>query len=296
MAVIGLILIGAISFWIVYAKGYQAASENYAADRGASVASAEDKKECLAKATIEEAVECSYRARSATTEQQQSAYDLNAQREMSNWAESTMWATWLVGSATVIVAALGAWWVRDTLVETRNAVKAANDAVAETRRIGEAQVRAYLSVTAAPIPAIPYADTVQTFEIEIKNNGQSAARNVRVVAIAEMAMIDFTEPCPDQVRMKGTFVGGYSIAPGESVASICESRITVRDAYSGPIEGFEPNLIGIVWYEDVFRRQQKTRFSYRIQRVAVTSDIPKPEDKVTLQLRLEATHGHNDET
>lgn len=60
---------------------------------------------------------------------------------MALWALGML----VVSTLMMLVSALGVWWIRDTLNETRRAVKAADDAVTATRDIGEAQTRAYVS-------------------------------------------------------------------------------------------------------------------------------------------------------
>lgn len=56
-------------------------------------------------------------------------------------------AQWLMAGLSVVATGISAWaviLVRDSLSLNRQAVKAAEDAVTEARRIGEAQVRAYV--------------------------------------------------------------------------------------------------------------------------------------------------------
>ena len=130
--------------------------------------------------------------------------DLQAQRSMAVWAR---WMA-LFSLAAVFVTAAGVWFVRDTLVATREMVReaqrgtaAANRAADETRRIGEAQVRAYLGIRVEDIEVellefdlnyFPHLKRMVdvmpdvgdrfshqlVFRTKIKNAGSSPARNI----------------------------------------------------------------------------------------------------------------------
>jgi hypothetical protein len=108
--------------------------------------------------------------------------DLKAQREMADWAFGML----IASSIGVIITSLGVWFVRETLIATRrmigeaaSATQAAHDAVSTTREIGEAQVRAYLSVRRARFFVEPMFLHI---ELDITNSGQSPARSVQVSA------------------------------------------------------------------------------------------------------------------
>jgi len=96
-----------------------------------------------------------------------------------------------------IVATGVSFWavivVRDTLVVSRRATEAAVEAVAVTRRIGEAQVRAYLSCTGA---TYNIAEQICAAEITIKNFGQSPARRATVKARAATLNLENPEGDP----------------------------------------------------------------------------------------------------
>lgn len=74
--------------------------------------------------------------------------DLKAQREMADWAFLMV----IISFFNTAITATGVWFVRETLRATQgmlvapnSATKAAEDVVSETRRIGEAQVQAYVA-------------------------------------------------------------------------------------------------------------------------------------------------------
>ena len=77
--------------------------------------------------------ECVRQVVEASNEQQRAERDLSAQQEMARWALYML----AVSSAGLVITAVGIYYVRDTLIETRKSVQV-------TREIGEAQVRAYV--------------------------------------------------------------------------------------------------------------------------------------------------------
>ena len=98
--------------------------------------------------------------------------DLAAQQSMAESTYSMNIAAW----ATVIFTGVGAFLIWRTLIATQ-------DTVAETRRIGEAQVRAYLGVERIELSRLrPKRGHPANFKVEfhIKNFGQSMAKAVSV--------------------------------------------------------------------------------------------------------------------
>lgn len=100
--------------------------------------------------------------------------DLRAQRDMAKWAFIMLWVT----GASVAVTSLGVVYVALTLQETRRAVKAADDAVAVTREIGNKQLRAYIGVASATAKFNWSGDASYRFVVTIKNYGATPASGV----------------------------------------------------------------------------------------------------------------------
>jgi hypothetical protein len=88
---------------------------------------------------------------------------LTAQQDTARWTMLML----AVGMLTTMIGVVGLWFIRETLHATRATVD-------ETRRIGEAQVRAYLSIKSATISVdksgLPWVQMV------VVNTGQSPAR------------------------------------------------------------------------------------------------------------------------
>lgn len=100
-------------------------------------------------------------------------------------------AQWLMTLFSFLATVVSVWAVtllRETLLETRNAVKSADDAVSVTREIGEAQTRAYIEFEARefiPVFGNPNIDmpTGFRFRLIIKNSGQTPAHLIRAQTV-----------------------------------------------------------------------------------------------------------------
>jgi len=85
---------------------------------------------------------------------------------------------WAMAGLSALATLFSIWAVfivRDTLKESRSAVKAANESVAIAQRIGQAQVRAYLQISGGTYTA--YTGMTR-FHFNIENTGSSPARSV----------------------------------------------------------------------------------------------------------------------
>jgi hypothetical protein len=133
-------------------------------------------------------VVCLYEVAQADPDADRSNYDLQAQQEMAVWAYGML----LVGIASTIITGVGVIFVALTLHLTRITAKAAiaaaeqagqanvvaQDSVAEARRIGEAQVRSYLSIKSCTLKRLD-GNQVQA-HLVVRNSGQSPAKRVTV--------------------------------------------------------------------------------------------------------------------
>jgi len=124
----------------------------------------------------------------AEAQESREARDLNAQEAMADWAKWMFFAT----LATVGLTFVALVYIRRTLLETKEAVRAADETVVATREIGQAQVRAYLSFDVeevefrAPVLApddasSPRPNIVVSLQCRIANSGQSPASEVSMI-------------------------------------------------------------------------------------------------------------------
>lgn len=119
-------------------------------------------------------------------EYQNAEYDLAAQESMALYAKWLLW----VSIASVGMTGLGVFFVWQTLNASKDATEAAMAAVAVTREIGQAQVRAYLKCSEVKCKYLGEGTEFDVFSIyvAVKNYGQSPA--FRVVTKGTIALFD----------------------------------------------------------------------------------------------------------
>lgn len=92
------------------------------------------------------------------------------------------YAQWVMALFSMFATGISVWAVvllRNTLVTTREAVRAADDAVMVTREMGKAQVRAYLSAVGGEFSL---DGTWFWLKVRVRNDGQSPARAITLDA------------------------------------------------------------------------------------------------------------------
>jgi hypothetical protein len=177
---------------------------------------------------------------------------------------SDSYAQWFM--AVLSLAAAGISWraivlVRDQLIETRNAVKVAQDALLETRRIGEAQVRAYLGSPRVDA-RLETEDGTRWFRIDAyaSNSGHSPAVLPSVSC--------FVSRGDDVLNMKHTLLE-RDISAGESDFKFldqghpCDDEMELFLSRAG-----ELTFAGALQYYTVFGGTPKTTtFRFRLEKL-----------------------------
>jgi len=182
-----------------------------------------------------------------------------APREFEPWSDT--YAQWLMALFSVVATFVSIWAVRllrDTLGATRDAVRAADDAVKVTREMGEAQVRAYVSINKLSI----YEFTESGFKVglEVNNFGASPAKEFRI-----WAQIFFRQnPDIDEIkftinrRQSLTVIGAgmpYRVSWGQRLpVHITKDLILQRALYIV--------VAGKFSYRDVFGKRRRGTFRY----------------------------------
>ncbi|MEL6571577.1 MAG: hypothetical protein AAFQ64_07960 [Pseudomonadota bacterium] len=123
-----LFTIALVSWGVPYSKGYKRADQDHQAAYATHQASEEHERKCRGEVSIDKALSCYRDAYNTDREQERAEEDLDAQREMANWAEGMLWATVAVGGITAGVTALGVWFVAKTLKATSDTLLAAREA------------------------------------------------------------------------------------------------------------------------------------------------------------------------
>jgi len=161
------------------------------------------------------------------------------------WGDGfAQWVMAGTGIAALIISAWAVWLLKATLAATRDAVRAADDAVLETRRIGEAQVRAYVSVGVKIKSAGILPDGKEHFNLEVtcKNLGQSLGWvTIRMAAVvtdnpANISEESFHSLIPETSILPhsdGTTVITMVGFPTEVTQQVRDSKLRMAIAFRG---------------------------------------------------------------
>lgn len=246
----GILIVGIFFRSVFYSEGYQAANQDQKAHYESYRIAEEAYRECASSAAVEEALRCYQEAEKASREDHRAEQDLNAQRQMADWAKWMFYATAVVGALTVGVTGVGIYWVKETLAETQKAVKAAEDAVAVTREMGERQMRAYIWIETSEMKDVganktPYA------HIGIKNYGQTPAQILGHKSW--LGLYHYPNIGEIQYPDAGT-VNPHPLGPSRENAIFPKmARALTQQEYDALKEGRAVFLIyGRVEYEDIF--------------------------------------------
>jgi|GEM_PF-1321084 len=176
--------------------------------------------------------------------------DLAAQQSM---AESTYWMN-VAAIATVIFTAWGAFLLWRTLIATQ-------ETVAITRRIGEAQTRAYMTTSGAEAV---YRDGQLHVTVHAQNTGQSPALAVRTQTFIAIEPDPFDPVWLEDkldVEMKSDVGAGQHIflqAEGpEQPDNYLIASITLNS--------WKVWVYATILYDDVFERPHTTRCCYEME-------------------------------
>ena len=179
----------------------------------------------------------------------------------------------IVGFYTLAAASAAAIFAKQAADETRRSAEAAESAVAEARRIGEAQVRCYASVGTVVLEF--ERSGALLLQLVVNNAGQSPAKEVRWgwrIGIRDTDTGALWRS-PETVILRGTV--GSSVSAGESfistsvIADLLDD-IPMRNALIDSTRVICDLLVDIEW-QDVFG----TPFSERLR---FTADF-RPKDK-----------------
>lgn len=188
----------------------------------------------------------------------------DAARESADWADRTFWlglVGTIIGALTLGSAAAAAYCAKSAAHYTKSGVDAANKAILETRRIGEAQVRAYLGfkITHCQVEA----GKLVSFDIEVKNYGQSTASNVATAVQCVIRKSDWRwddEPVegPDGAIPSVLIHAGGSLSLGATIDSKIDHTIvkSIRDGNSSVFGS------ALCLYEDVFGQKWETQICF----------------------------------
>jgi hypothetical protein len=174
---LALLTIAYVSFYVAYSKGYQSADQEHAAYYTQRDTAEVAYRECLQiSSTLSGARECVDNAEEASRDSERAEQDLNAQREMAQWAEGMLWAAWSVGILTAGITIIGVRYVYLTLVSSQATVA-----------LIRSEQRPWLSASIGKIVDYhfvqqPWHDAPKSLYIyvpvSIRNSGKTPAHNV----------------------------------------------------------------------------------------------------------------------
>ena len=191
--------------------------------------------------------------------------DKNAHSDISNAVSTaddfSFWEDpfpqWVMATFTIFatgISWLAVIYLKDTLRETRRAVKAADDAVTVTGDIGRAQTRAYLTCVEARLVAPANVTGNRTYWIEprIVNSGQSPAMDIRFEASLLPEGVIPERP-PPTATGRISIIGAGGVDEGRSNWLIFGSSDEIRNAISYSVRG-------TIFWTDVFKMRHETDF------------------------------------
>lgn len=201
---------------------------------------------CLSRDTIEAAIKCATQQKNQSykaNEEHRANHDLTAQRAMARYA----WWMVFIAFASLLAAIGGIYYLRKTLFETR--------------RIGQAEVRAYLSIV---IGSYSISGNDIRFTVGVTNNGQSPSRGGKISCkIRGSGGIDdtyftYTAQCDDRVVPDLTADGSFST----DEFTIKDTDIIISGGSAGNIIADIKENIQMLFFDiqldwlDVFDNQQ----------------------------------------
>lgn len=208
---------------------------------------------CIAKPTIVDAVECATKQKNQTdyaNQEHRADHYLTAQRSMARYA----WWMIIVTFGTLLTAAAGIYYLRNTLLETR--------------RLGQFQTRAYLSIAMDKYNILDCCNI--TAKWSIKNSGQTPARKVRF----KQCIVVEPEPFDERFHIcefsetASVFEMGASSERCQEIDTRIKNPETkdIKDSEMSEIFTKERSFWACFYveYEDVFGVSYYTKSRYRL--------------------------------
>ena len=218
----------------------------------------------------------------------QSEQDLAAQQQAA-WA-GMLSSVWSLGALAATI--LGLYWIKGTL-------EASRASVSETRRIGEAQTRAYLSVVRADFAfnSVDVRDMNRPLfetKLHLSNSGQTPAVNVSYCCEAQILTWKERDFIPSfEGYGMHSFVNsvGANVERPEDVIcyGIAGKWLAYQDAWDVVSEDTEfgefPMLAiyGTIFYDDVFEQTFKSDFAFLLEGIKPNYDGNKKDNLSTAQ-------------
>jgi hypothetical protein len=239
-----LVIVALIGWYEGFKRG-QESHQSASADAYKDQAETKIQETCFALSGASQ-TECIAEAVRGSREQQRSEEDLDAQQQMAEWAR------WML-IATVVMAAttgFGVVFVWQTLAATQQMAK-------DTRRIGEAQVRAYMNLASGNLKAEGRSVVA---EIVINNFGQTPAKDMVSWVHTWIADYPLAEALPEPDKQ--AFFSKTNLSHGVPLTHLQPHGVDISDASAALIlsENAAVYVYGVIKYADVFGALHVTRY------------------------------------
>jgi hypothetical protein len=225
---LALLTIGYVSFFVAFSKGYERADQEHAAYHAQRDTAEIAYRECLEiSSSLSGARECVDNAETTSRDSERAEQDLNAQREMAQWAEGMLWAAWTVGILTAGITIVGVRYVYLTLVSSQATVN-----------LIRSEQRPWLSATVGKITRYyfieqPWHDAPESLylhvPVTIRNSGKTPAHNVLLTVEAYNI--------PEAYEAKKVTLEGMCFIPDDHISprrsGLFMARSVLRDIRDG---------------------------------------------------------------
>jgi len=183
-------IVGYVSIIFAFSQGYNSADKEHETYYASREAREKAFTKCLERSlTIPVAIRCINNSGNSSREDERAEQDLNAQREMAQWAKGMLWATLIIGMGTIITTAVGVWFVKRTLDSTNIAVvetSKATVAMNEANQIMREEQRAWVAVDFVAGSSVSYSLDSNSIMLELdinpENFGSTPAKNMAVAS------------------------------------------------------------------------------------------------------------------
>lgn len=197
----------------------------------------------------------------------------DAAADSADWTERSFWlalAGLIIGTATLIAAGAAAWFAKGATVEAKRGASAAENAVAETKRIGEAQARAYVDFRVHLVKCDFDATPSPTVELTFGyiNTGQTPAKDFRQWITFDSVDVDDSISVPLIQNAPGKGASKVDIGSGQDNFHKKVHYITAQDAIAIKLGRKAYVVCGIASYLDVFGKSHTLRFRRRLYKPA----------------------------
>lgn len=238
--------IGSISV-IGYAQRY---SDQRAQAAGYDTRNAQSELVCADSGTFLSQIGCAFDQMRSQQEQERAKADLNAQQDMSVWAQAMFWATLVA----IVVSAGGIVLVYETLRETRNMA-------AETQKFSKAELRAYVSPIQFLIWGLAPEERIMV-AFQIKNFGQTPAHTVHHKY--SVHIVSSESPIPKFSENAVVEEARYSLAPGHDfrVDFVTVNTLKPLEVLGLTMGNLKMYVRGYVTYSDGFGKRRYSTFCY----------------------------------